>query len=54
MDDVLKQLVDDKISKDSLVSKGVDKDLIDMLQYRIKSNAFKGKLPTIAKIDFQD
>ncbi|MEA3513731.1 MAG: NAD+ synthase [Campylobacterota bacterium] len=54
MDDLLKQLVDNQISKDILLSQGVDKDLIDMLQHRIKANAFKGKLPTIAKIDFQD
>jgi len=25
-------------------------DLIDKLDYRVKANAFKGKLPTIAKI----
>ena len=52
MDDVLKQLIDNGISKEQLVQNGVDEKLIDMLQYRIKANAFKGKLPTIANIDF--
>ncbi len=52
MDDVLKQLVDENKSRDFLIESGVDKDLIDMLQYRIKANAFKGKLPTIANINF--
>lgn len=53
MDNVLKLLVDQKINKAELLAKGIDKKLIDMLQYRIKANAFKGKLPTIAKIDFK-
>jgi len=50
MDDILKKLVDEGVSKDELLSSGVDKELIDMLEYRMKANAFKGKLPTIAKI----
>jgi len=50
MDDILKKLVDEDISKEVLVENGVDEKLIDMLNYRMKSNAFKGKLPTIAKI----
>ena len=54
MDDVLKQLVDENLSKDDLVKQGVEEKLIDMLQYRIKANAFKGKLPTIANIDFEN
>ena len=52
MDDVLKKLVDENISKDELLGIGIDEKLISMLQYRIKANAFKGKLPTIANIDF--
>ncbi|MGB9801715.1 MAG: NAD+ synthase [Arcobacter sp.] len=50
MDDVLKKLVDEGVSADELKSNGVDKELIDMINYRMKANAFKGKLPTIAKI----
>lgn len=52
MDDVLKELVDNGKSKENLILSGVDEKLIDMLEYRIVSNAFKGKLPTIANIDF--
>jgi NAD+ synthase len=50
MDEVLKVMVDEGKSKDELLSLGFEENLIDRLEYRIKSNAFKGKLPTIAKI----
>ncbi len=50
MDDVLKLLVDENKSKDELVKSGIESTLIDMLEYRMKANAFKGKLPTIAQI----
>ena len=52
MDTILKQLVDENISKEDLVNSGVEEKLIDMLTYRIKANAFKGKLPIIANINF--
>ncbi len=52
MDDVLKELVDNGKTKEELVSLGVDSKLIDMLEYRMKANAFKGRLPDIANIDF--
>ncbi|MCK5294753.1 MAG: NAD+ synthase [Arcobacteraceae bacterium] len=52
MDEVLKQIVDENISKEDLIKSGVEENLIDMLNYRIKANAFKGKLPTIASINF--
>ena len=52
MDDVLKELVDNGRSKEDLVLNGVDEKLIHMLEHRIVSNAFKGKLPTIANINF--
>lgn len=50
MDDALKPMVDEAKSKDELLALGFEEKLIDMLDYRIKANAFKGKLPTIAKI----
>ena len=50
MDEVLKEMVDEKKSKEKLLELGFEKDLIERLEYRIKANAFKGKLPTIAKI----
>ena len=52
MDEVLKKLVDENISKEELINLGVEEKLIDMLEYRMKANAFKGKLPTIANINF--
>ena len=52
MDDVLKELVDNGKSKEDLILNGVDEKLIHMLEYKMVSNAFKGKLPTIANIDF--
>jgi NAD+ synthase len=53
MDDVLKQLVDNNKTKEELVANKIDEKLIDMLQNRIKANAFKCKLPTIANINFK-
>ncbi len=50
IDDVLKLIVDNKLSKDEAVQKGFESKLIDMLEHRIKTNAFKGKLPVIANI----
>ena len=52
MDDALKQLVDEQKSKDELIKNGIDEELINMLEYRIKANSFKNKLPTIADIKF--
>lgn len=50
MDEVLKLIADEKLSREEILSRGVDEKLYEMLVYRIKANAFKGKLPTIAKI----
>ena len=52
MDNVLKQLIDENISSVDLIKAGVEEELINMLEYRIKTNAFKGKLPIIANINF--
>ncbi len=54
MDDVLKQLVDAGKGKEELLKEGVEEKLIDMLEYRIKANAFKGKLPVIAQIQWSE
>lgn len=53
MDKVLKLLVDEKKPKEELLNLGFDEDLINKLEYRIKANAFKGKLPTIANINWR-
>ncbi|WP_419773659.1 NAD+ synthase [Halarcobacter sp.] len=50
MDEVLKLLVDENKTKEELLTLDYDEKLIDLLNYRIKANAFKGKLPVIAKI----
>ena len=49
MDDVLKELVDQETTKEILLSSGIDEKLIDMLEYRVKANAFKSKLPQSLK-----
>ena len=48
MDEVLKLLVEEGKTQEELTS--YDKALVDKLVYRMKANAFKGKLPQIAKI----
>ncbi len=50
MDEVLKLLIDENKTKEELLTLDYDEKLIDLLNYRIKANAFKGKLPVIAKI----
>jgi len=52
MDDLLKQLIDKNKTKQQLIAEGEDETLIDMLELRVKANAFKSKMPTIAKINF--
>ncbi|MDD3055485.1 MAG: NAD+ synthase [Aliarcobacter sp.] len=50
MDDLLKVMVDENKSKEELLKLGFEEEFINKIEYRIKANAFKGKLPTIAKI----
>ncbi|QDM01358.1 NAD+ synthase [Aliarcobacter butzleri] len=50
IDDLLKLMVDDKKSKDELLKLGFEASFIDKINDRMKANAFKGKLPTIAKL----
>lgn len=52
IDSVLKLMIDSKLTKKELLEKNIEEKLIDMLDYRVKSNLFKGKLPTIANINF--
>ena len=52
MDQVLKKLIDESIPKEDLIQSGVDRALLDMLENRIKNNAFKGELPLVAKLQF--
>jgi NAD+ synthase len=50
MDDLLKAMIDEKNSKEELVNLGFEEAFINKIDYRVKSNAFKGKLPVIANI----
>jgi NAD+ synthase len=54
MDNVFKMMIDENKSKDELISQGIDNNLIDMLIDRKNTNAFKGKLPKIANINFNN
>ena len=53
MDEVLKLFYDERKSKEELINLGFEEDLINKLEYRIKANAFKGKFPTIANINWR-
>lgn len=50
MDDLLKVMIDENKSNDELLNLGFEEELINKVSYRVKANAFKGKLPIIAKI----
>ncbi len=50
MDEVLKLLVDEKKTRKEVVNLGHSEELINLLEYKMKANAFKGKLPVIANI----
>jgi NAD+ synthase len=54
MDDVFKLMLEEDYTKADLIASGVEAKLVDMLNYRMKANAFKGKLPTIANINFKN
>ena len=50
IDDLLKAMIDEKKSKEELINLGFEEEFINKIDYRVKSNAFKGKLPVIANI----
>jgi NAD+ synthase len=50
MDDLLKLMIDENKSEEELISLGFEEEFINKIDFRVKTNAFKGKLPTIAKI----
>lgn len=50
MDDLLKVMIDENKSKEELLELGFEEEFINKINNRVKANAFKGKLPTIAKI----
>jgi NAD+ synthase len=50
MDDLLKLMIDEKKSKEELINLGFEKEFINKIDYKVKANAFKGRLPIIANI----
>ena len=50
MDDLLKLMIDENKSEEELISLGFEEEFINKIDFRVKTNAFKGKLPTIAKL----
>jgi NAD+ synthase len=54
LDDAMKLLIDEKKPQEQLIQMGFDKKLIDTIVNRMKANAFKGKMPTIAKLDWSE
>ena len=50
LDEALKLYVEDRLSKDEIVKKGIDEKMFDMILARIFRNQFKRKMPVIAKL----
>jgi len=50
LDEALKVYVEDRLSKEDMISQGFDKNMLDMIIKRIFSNQFKRKMPIIAKL----
>jgi len=50
LDEALKMYVEDRLSKEEIVKKGIDKDMLEMIIRRIFRNHFKRKMPVIAKL----
>ena len=47
---IIRNAIEFKKSKDELLKLGFEASFIDKINNRMKANAFKGKLPTIAKL----
>ena len=50
LDEALKLYVEDRLSKEEIVEKGIDEKMFDMIVARIFRNQFKRKMPVIAKL----
>ena len=50
LDEALKLYVEDRLDKDEIVKKGIDREMLDMIIERIFRNHFKRKMPVIAKL----
>lgn len=50
LDEALRLYVEERLSTDEIVKRGVDKDMLDMIIKKIYANQFKRKMPVIAKL----
>lgn len=50
LDEAMKLYVEDRLSQDEIVAKGIDSKMLDMIIQRIFRNHFKRKMPVIAKL----
>jgi len=50
LDEAMKFYVEDRLSRDEIVAKGVEAKMLDMIIKRIFRNHFKRKMPVIAKL----
>ena len=50
IDRALNLLVDEKLSKESILKRGIDKEMLEMIIKRVSNNSFKLEMPKIARI----
>ncbi|DAB28177.1 MAG: NAD(+) synthetase [Sulfurimonas sp. RIFOXYD12_FULL_33_39] len=50
LDEALKLYVEDRLTKEEIIERGCDKEMVDMIIKRIFRNQFKRKMPIIAKL----
>jgi len=50
IDEILKDFIDSRLSKDELIKKGHNKEAVEMIYKRVYQNQFKRKPPIIAKL----
>jgi NAD+ synthase len=50
LDEALKLYVEDRLSRDEIVAKGIDAEMLEMIISKIFRNQFKRKMPIIAKL----
>jgi NAD+ synthase len=50
LDEALRLYVEERLSIEKILEKGVDKEMLDMIIKRIYGNQFKRKMPLIAKL----
>ncbi|MCK9491365.1 MAG: NAD+ synthase [Sulfurimonas sp.] len=54
IDIALRLLVDEKLSKEDILKKGIDREMLEMITKRVTNNSFKLEMPKIAKINREE